>query len=134
MAISVIGGSDTYNLLKEGVDASSVRAKAISNNIANINTENYKRFNVVFEDNINGTNKSSLALRKTNQRHIDTNSSSSDITVERDNSTSMRTDGNNVDLDVEKVNQAANTMKYYSLVQMANGKLSTTKYVIEGGR
>ena len=134
MAISVVGGSDTYNLLKEGVDASSVRAQAISNNIANINTENYKRFNVVFEDNINGTNKSSLALKKTDQRHIDTNSSSGDITVEKDNSTSMRTDGNNVDLDVEKVNQAANTMKYYSLVQLANGKLSTTKYVIEGGR
>lgn len=134
MAISVLGDSGTYNLLKEGIDAATTRGKAISNNIANINTKDYKRFNVVFEDNLNGITSSKLGLKTTNERHINTIDASKDITIERDNSTSMRTDGNNVDLDVEKVNQAANTMKYNGLVQLANGKLTTTKYIIAGGR
>ena len=131
---SIIDSSGTYDLLKEGIKASTVRAKAISNNIANVNTKNYKAFNVVFEDNINGKNSKGLSMRKTKEKHMDNSIGlSGDITVERDESTSMRNDGNNVDLDIEKVNQAANTMKYNALVQQASNKISMTKYVISGG-
>lgn len=134
MSINIMGNdSSTYNLIKEGISASNVRGKAISNNMANINTANYKRFNVVFEDNINGTAKNDLVLKTTNSKHLTDNGTDGNITVEKDESTSMRTDGNNVDLDIEKVNQAANTLKYNALVQQANGKLSTMKYVISGG-
>ena len=134
MAISILGNDgSTYNLIKEGIAASNARTKAISNNMANINTANYKRFNVVFEENINGTAETKLALNTTNSKHIKDSDTDGNITVEKDESTSMRTDGNNVDLDVEKVNQAANTLKYNALVQQANGKLSTMKYVISGG-
>ena len=125
--------SKTYDFLKEGIKASTVRGKAISNNIANINTKNYKKFNVVFEENVNGSN-SDLKMKKTDSKHLDNTDTSGNITVERDESTSMRTDGNNVDLDVEKVNQAANTLKYNALVQKASGKITNMKYVINGGR
>jgi len=134
MAISLLGNEgSTYNLIKEGISASNVRSKAISNNMANINTANYKRFNVVFEDNINGIAETNLELKTTNSKHLTDSGTDGNITIEKDESTSMRTDGNNVDLDIEKVNQAANTMKYNALVQQANGKLSTIKYVISGG-
>lgn len=134
MAISILGNEgSTYNLIKEGIIASNVRSKAISNNMANINTANYKRFNVVFEENISGTAETELSLKTTNNKHLQDSDTDGNITIEKDESTSMRTDGNNVDLDVEKVNQAANTMKYNALVQQANGKLSTMKYVISGG-
>lgn len=136
MAITSIIGTDTdsYGLMKEGIKAATVRGKAISNNIANINTENYKRFNVVFEENLNKDSKSNVDLKVTNKRHLTGSNATGDITVEKDNSTSMRTDGNNVDLEVEKVNQAANTLKYNALVQQANSKLSNIKYVIAGGK
>jgi flagellar basal-body rod protein FlgB len=136
MAITSIIGTDTdsYGLMKEGIKAATVRGKAISNNIANINTENYKRFNVVFEENLNKDSKSNVDLKVTNQRHLTGSNATGDITVEKDNSTSMRTDGNNVDLEVEKVNQAANTLKYNALVQQANSKLTNIKYVIAGGK
>ncbi|PRR79438.1 flagellar basal body rod protein FlgB [Clostridium vincentii] len=134
MTMSVLGNEgSTYNLIKEGIAASNVRSKAISNNMANINTKDYKRFNVVFEENINGTTETDLAMKTNNSKHLQSSDTNGNITVEKDESTSMRTDGNNVDLDVEKVNQAANTMKYNALVQQANGKLSTMKYVISGG-
>ncbi|MGG7176585.1 flagellar basal body rod protein FlgB [Clostridium paraputrificum] len=135
MTIGAIGQeSGAYNLIKEGIKASTIRGKAISNNIANINTKGYKRFNVVFEENLNGTNGSGLSMKKTNNNHLINNEKNGNISVERDESTSMRADGNNVDLDVEKVNQAANTLKYNALIQQANGKLSNIKYVISGGR
>lgn len=127
-----IVNSATYDALKEGIKASTVRSKTISNNIANINTKDYKRFGVVFEENLKG-NDSSIGMKKTNSKHMDNNEKVGNITVERDESTSMRTDGNNVDLDLEKVNQAANTLKYNALVQQASGKISTRKYIITGG-
>ncbi|NLK94073.1 MAG: flagellar basal body rod protein FlgB [Clostridiales bacterium] len=132
---SIVGlDSENYGLIKEGIKASTIRAEAISNNIANINTKDYKRFNVVFEENLNGKTEDNLGLKITNEKHISgKNTSEGNITVERDESTSMRTDGNNVDLEVEKVNQAANTLKYNALIQSANSKLSNIKYVISGG-
>lgn len=133
MAIQAVRSEkSTYDLIKEGLKASVVRAEAISNNMANINTENYKRFNVVFEENLRGTSGEKVNLKTFNNKHLGNNGIQGNITVEKDLTTSMRTDGNNVDLDVEKVNQAANTLKYNALIQRASGKLANLSYVISG--
>lgn len=127
---SIIGtNSESYKLLKQGIKAATIRGEAIANNIANVNTEDYKKFTVVFEENLNKT-INTVSLNKSNDRHIGTSNVSGEISLERDNSTSMRTDGNNVDLEVEKTNQAANTLKYNALVQMASGRINNTSYVI----
>lgn len=140
---------NTYDLIKRGMEASTVRANAISNNIANINTKNYKKFNVIFEQNLAKQNDSDFKLKATNENHYKNETSglslkrtenshfaangqdNGAISVVRDNSTSMRTDGNNVDLDVEKVNQAANTLKYYALVTAANNRFNNLKTVLK---
>lgn len=135
MAIGFIGSDSTYNLTKLGLDASDVRAKTIANNMANINTKNYKRFNVVFEENLkNGNSSSEMDLKTTNPRHFtsdDSNTGNGYISIERDNSTSMRSDGNNVDLDIEKVNQAANTLKYNALITEINNQYNNIKTVLK---
>lgn len=133
MSAQFIGGDNTYDLLKLGLNASDVRSKTIANNMANINTKDYKRFNVVFEENLkNGTTGSGLELKKTNPKHIGDDDSSNDyISIDRDNSTSMRSDGNNVDLDIEKVNQAANTLKYNALVTRINTEYNNIKTVLK---
>lgn len=105
---------EIYNLVKSGLDAADIRGKTIANNIANVNTTGYKRKYVTFEETLNSIN------------------SEPKIEVKEDNSTSMRTDGNNVDLENEKVNQAANTLMYNSLVSVTNLKLSMAKSVITG--
>lgn len=122
----------TYKILKLGLDASSLRGKVIANNIANINTKNFKKSYVTFEENLTNE-KNKLSLKKTNIEHISGKNDKSLISIEQDNSTSMRQDGNNVDLDLEKVNQAANTMMYNALITQANSKLTMTKSVISGG-
>lgn len=133
MIIEGINSSKSYGLLKDGLEAASLRGKAIANNISNINTKNYKRDVVLFEENFNKA-KGDLVLKKTNIKHINSGQGENNIIVKKDNTTSMRSDGNNVDLDIEKVNQAANTLKFNALVQQASGKLNNISYVIRGGR
>lgn len=127
----MVNNDNTYNFIKQGLNVSSIRGKAISSNIANINTAGYKKIQVSFKDVLN--NEESLNLRKTNSKHIGVENSTGAVKITRDESTSMREDGNNVDLDIEKVNQAANTLMYNSLITQANSKLSASKYVITGG-
>jgi len=104
----------TYNLMKSGLNAAQLRSKTIANNIANINTPNYKRKYVKFEETLNNVNKTGK------------------IEVKTDTSGAVRTDGNNVDLENEKVNQAANTLMYNALISLTNSKLSMAKSVITG--
>lgn len=104
----------TYNLMKSGLNAAQLRSKTIANNIANINTPNYKRKYVKFEETLNNVNKTGK------------------IEVKTDTSGAVRADGNNVDLESEKVNQAANTLMYNGLISLTNSKLSMAKSVITG--
>lgn len=104
----------TYNLMKSGLNAAQLRSKTIANNIANINTPNYKRKYVKFEETLNNVNKTGK------------------IEVKTDTSGAVRTDGNNVDLENEKVNQAANTLMYNGLISLTNSKLSMAKSAITG--
>lgn len=127
-----INNDSTSQMIKLGLDTTALRGKVISNNIANINTENYKKSYVSFEENLNNE-KEKIFLNKTNDKHIDGNLENSLIQVKKDNSTSMRADGNNVDLDLEKVNQASNTLMYNALITQANSRISMTKSVISGG-
>lgn len=130
--MNINNNDSTYKILKLGLDASSLRGKVIANNIANINTKNFKKSYVTFEENLTNE-KNKLSLKKTNVEHLNGKHNNSLIFIEQDKSTSMRQDGNNVDLDLEKVNQAANTMMYNALITQANSKLSMTKSVISGG-
>lgn len=148
MKVQSIPSDNTYDLIKSGLKASNVRAKTIANNMANVNTKNYKKFSVVFEENLKDKSDSSFKMKTTKDDHYsakstelkrtrdghissDDNSYGKNINVVQDNSTSMRTDGNNVDLEVEKVNQAANTLKYNALITSINNKFTNLKSVIK---
>lgn len=119
------------NLLRKGLDASSLRSKAISNNIANINTKGYKRQYVSFEESLK-QNMDDLNLKTDDDKHIQDGSEYGEVKTETDNSSSMREDGNNVDVDNEMVNQAANTLMYNALITQANSRLAMERYVVNG--
>ncbi|MEA4827729.1 MAG: flagellar basal body rod protein FlgB [Clostridium sp.] len=123
----------TYELLKKSLDAAEDRKKVIANNLANINTKEYKRLYVTFEETLKES-KDKLKLETTDKRHISNESEYGQIEVKRDDSTSMRKDGNNVDDVTETVNLAANTLKYNALITELNSRMSTKRYVISGGR
>ena len=103
-----------YGLMKMGLDAPELRSRTIANNIANINTPNYKRRYVSFEESLKN----------------EINNAKIEVKVDKDSI--VREDGNNVDLENEKVNQAAASLQYNALVSLTNTKLAMTKSVISG--
>lgn len=123
-------GSYTYELIKQGLNTANMRSKAIANNITNVNTNGYKKYNVSFENTLRDV---SGELRKTGKVEM-SNKKIGEIKVNKDTSTSMNKNGNNVDIEIEKTNQAANTLLYNALIGKANSKLSTKKYIISGGK
>ncbi|MFZ7131499.1 MAG: flagellar basal body rod protein FlgB [Eubacteriales bacterium] len=122
----------SYDLMKKALDASSLRQEAISSNIANANTPNYKVNKVEFEDLFAQIlDKNGITLNKTNERHFGI-SGIHDIqpVVEKRESTSVNDNGNNVDIDMEMTNLAANEIYYNALIQQVNTKLGNLNYVI----
>ena len=120
----------SYDLIKKGLDVSSLRQKTTSSNIANLNTPNYKVNKVEFEELLTqATNK--VNMKKTDQMHFGV-SSADDIqpVVEKRTSTSLNDNGNNVDVDLEMTELAANEIYYNVLIHQVNGKLGNLNYVI----
>ena len=132
MKVSLIPKNENYDTVKKALDAASLRGKTIANNMTNLNTKGYKRRAVKFEETLN-ENFDGFKLKVTNEKHMDGGQAPGEIQVVEDKSSSMREDGNNVDIDNEKVNQAANTLMFNTLVTQANNKLSNLRYVITGG-
>ena len=87
---NILGADGTYNILKRALDTASLRQKTISNNIANINTPNYKAKRLVFDQELRRqmASPSSFKLKVTNKRHIgSSNSAGLDVEIVEDNST-----------------------------------------------
>jgi flagellar basal-body rod protein FlgB len=126
-------GQYVYGLLKEGLSASALRSKVISNNIANVNTQGYKAYHVNFEDNLNAS-VDSLELKTTKDKHLTGNNKSGDIQIVQDQDTSMKSDGNSVDIDNEMADQAANSLNYSAMITELNNRLAIQRFVIGDGR
>ncbi len=122
----------SYSIMKNGLDASSARQKAISSNIANVNTPGYKVSRVHFESELEkALDKTGRSMVKTHKDHLGGATASEvkgDIRVS--DSVSMDETGNNVDIDREMVDLAANEIYYSALIEQVNRKLSNMSYVI----
>lgn len=127
------------NLLQRGLDGSSLRQKALSDNIANVNTPDYKRKDVDFisvlkEQAAKGKGKN-LSLSKTNNKHLTTEGANRPFKMYSRTYTSYKNDGNNVDIDFEMAESAKNNLYYNTLVGQINNRFGMINNVIEkGGR
>ncbi len=121
------------NVLKAAADASWTREEVLTNNIANVDTPNYKRQDVDFttylRSALSRTNggSSSLTNRVNNLNYNDIA-----IRTYTDNSTlSYRLDGNNVDLSTENVELASEQINYNALIDSMNNEFSRFKAVLK---
>lgn len=114
---------NNYELIKNAMSVSNERAQLISNNIANVNTPNYKVKRVDFENLLNQSVENAKQLTTTNSRHIGANKKNLGKITEQSNQT-VRENGNNVDLDIEMLNQSTNALYYSALTAQLNGRLS----------
>lgn len=124
-------GSNAFNyinVLDKAANASYKRNEVISNNIANVDTPNYKRQDVQFE--------SYLMTELSGENSLDKAVSNVDLgslneSVYTDNaSLSYRLDGNNVDIDTEEAYLAENQIRYYALLDSMSQEFSRIKTVL----
>lgn len=118
------------NILDKAADAANFRNELISNNIANVDTPNYKRKDIDFESVL----QAELAGEKTLYQAVksaNNDLSTLDPQVYTDNSSlSYRLDGNNVDIATEEAYLAENQIRYQALVDMMNQEFSRYKSVM----
>lgn len=133
-------GTSTFVLLEKGLNTGSLRQKAISNNIANVNTPRFKRQIITFEEQMANVfdKKVDLVGKRTLNNHIPIEEAGfldvEPVTI-TDRAHVMRNDKNNVDIDVEMSDLAKNTLWY----QMQATRLTTlfsdlNEVITKGGR
>ncbi len=127
---------NTINIYKKALDASWLRNKAISNNIANVNTPNYKRQVVNFDEILRSHMEQggSTMMAKTNAAHIDAPELSLNPTISQVTNTAFREDGNNVNIDVEMTERTKNEIRYTAMTDKVTGTFSNLRTAIRGGR
>lgn len=123
----------TMQTLERSLDYASKQNQAISDNIANVDTPNYKAKEVVFKDVLGQTVKE-MEGKRTHAKHIAFGSSASAYTTKTNHATTFNHNGNNVDIEKEMTASAKNQIYYQSMVDRLNGKFGTLQTVIRGGK
>ena len=101
------------NVLKSAADASWLREEVLTNNIANVDTPNYKRQDVEF------TTYLKSALEQAGRTYTE------------NTTLSYRMDGNNVDLSTENAELAAEQINYNALIDSMNNEFTRMKAVLK---
>ncbi len=122
--------SNSIQSLENALAYSSQKQKAISNNIANVDTPNYKAQEVNFKTELD---HATLQARRSDVRHFEFKRGSSNIELKTKATTSYNHNGNNVDIDKEMAEMAQNQIYYNVLVDRMNGKFNSLKEVLKGG-
>ncbi len=127
------GVFDYINVLGKAADGSWLRNQAIANNIANVDTPNYKRQDVSFAAELQQAMGDSR-YRTLDEKVAAVNGKLSHITPHTYTDSagySYRLDGNNVDIDNENVELASNQIVYNGIVQSIDSEFQNLKTVIK---
>ena len=122
------------NVLDKAADVSWTRETLITNDLANVNTPNYKRKDIDFKSAL----KSELGKFQYNdntsldERIANTDLSRLNPAVYTDCANySYRLDGNNVDVDTEQVELASEQIKYQALTRSITSEFERLRTVIK---
>lgn len=123
----------TVDSLERALQYSTAKNKAISQNIANVDTPNYKTKNVVFRDVLNEAKNQRFIANRTHDKHIPFTGENKVYSVQVNRNTAYNHNGNNVDIDQEMSKLAENQIYYNSIIDRLNGKMRNLQTVIRGG-
>ena len=128
--------SSNLNYLPRAMTAANLRQEIIANNIANVNTPNYRKSVVEFEEllarELYGEDDKKLKMVRTHDRHLPPEQLPyhAEPTISVDHGTIMRADDNNVDIDIEMASLAKNQLYYNAVATELNGHVSRLKNAI----
>ena len=129
--------SVSFQRLQGGIEAANIRQSVLSNNVANIDTPNFKRSDVSFESFLRQQEsglKSQLSAKVTHSRHFQFGNHSviPAAVTNTDETSSMNNNNNNVDIDREMALSAENQLRYNSYIQQINSQITMMRTVTEG--
>lgn len=134
-----IGNTKNDKLLKSALQGLTARQRTIADNVANVDTPDFKATHVTFETALKqarGTVDSPLPMFKVANGVPGPGEITDPIKpgAQIESSTGRRNDGNNVDIDAEMLELADTNVRFNALVQVMTSKLSGLRYVINDGR
>lgn len=113
------------NVLQKAADASWYRNDILANNLANVDTPNFKRKDVQFETYLMTSLNGGDSL-DANIEAMDLDELQPTTYVDQSN-LSYRLDGNNVDINTESAELAKNQLKYYTLLDSMSQEFGRIK-------
>ena len=119
------------NVLDKAADASWLRNEAISNNISNATTPNYKRQDVAFESVLESALKKNRYVSMDAKVAAIQGKSLSPRVISDYAGYSYRLDKNNVDIETENVKLAENQLKYQGLITSINQEFTNLQTVMK---
>lgn len=126
--------SNTFSILKNGLDYSSLKQKIISQNIANVDTPKYKAKDVSFKGMLKSALSEPTRAYRTDHRHFEFRHNDNHPAVTQRNNVQYNHNGNSVDLDKEMAEMATNQIYFNALTDRLNGKFNSLQDVIKGGK
>jgi flagellar basal-body rod protein FlgB len=134
-----INESKNDRLLHAALQGLSARQRAIADNVANVDTPNFKASHVSFESMLKqslGTDDRPLRMAKVQNAVAGPDDASAGLqpTVTVDSSTGRRNDGNNVDIDAEMLELSDTNIRYNAAIQIVSSKIGTLRYAINDGK
>ena len=125
----------SINPLEQALNASMMQQRTVTSNISNVDTPNYKRQTVSFQDNLQEAMNNNFQSYKSNPKHVpfSNETNRSNIVVKTDNSTVNNSNGNNVDMDVEMAELAKNQLWYNAMIEKTNSQFRDLQTAIRGG-
>ncbi|HAT8179857.1 TPA: flagellar basal body rod protein FlgB [Legionella pneumophila] len=121
-----------FGIHAKALIARDQRASVLANNIANVNTPNFKARDVEFNEVLAATmGGNSQQLRITSDQHINTNADfTTHLKYRMTHHTSL--DGNTVDKDMETTEFARNALNYQASLSFLNGKIKSMLTALKG--
>ena len=126
-------------LITSALEGLTARQRTIADNVANVDTPEFKGSRVSFEAQLKkaiGSDDQPLRMFKVQNGVDSPGDAPSDVkpTVIQETGTGRRNDGNNVDIDREMLELSDTNVRFNALIQVMGSKLSNLKYVINDGR
>ncbi len=134
-----ISFGQTVGMLKNAMDGAGTAHGVIANNIANVNTPNFRRSDVSFKDALAATEATmsdpeELALTTSDDRHMPIGGPQAaepfSVTTSVDHTRQMRVDGSNVDVDQEMAKLSLNSAYAQTMGQMLQVQYSRMRQAI----
>jgi flagellar basal-body rod protein FlgB len=129
--------NQTFSVLEKSMNLRSQKHNLLVSNIANVDTPNYKAFDILVDEEMGKTSgEAEPALNQTQPAHFALNgagdSSAPEIRQVEKSRYDFHTDGNTVDIDKTMSMLSENGLLYNASAQMISKKFQLLTYAING--